>query len=87
MTTQNAVYQPGDIVPASGLYDVFHDRLDGHEHALPHQVTAVQGTRFPPCRACHDHVRFRLNQEAVPVETHDLFRLSGIPGADSGGHP
>ena len=40
MTGASEVYQPGDAVPACGIYVVFHDSLDGHEHAHPHQVTA-----------------------------------------------
>ena len=39
MTGASEVYQPGDAVPASGIYVVFHDSLDGHECAHPHQVT------------------------------------------------
>ena len=74
MTDENEVYQPGDAVPASGIYDVFHDSLDGHEHAHPHQVMALRGTQFPPCRACHTHVRFRLHREAEHIDTHDLLR-------------
>jgi hypothetical protein len=54
MANDGEVYQPGNLVPDSGIYNVFHDRLDGHEHAHPHQVTAIRGTHFPPCRACHD---------------------------------
>src|SRR5271165_5020958 len=53
-------FKPGDKVPASGIYDVIHDRLDGDDHALPHQITAIAGTLFPPCRVCRDWVGFRL---------------------------
>ena len=74
MTNDRELYQPGDTVPDSGIYDVFHDRLDGHEHAHSHQVTAIGGTLFPPCRACHGHVRFQLHRKADHIETHDLFR-------------
>jgi hypothetical protein len=56
MTDERELYKPGDTVPESGIYDVFHDSLDGHEHAHPHQVTAIRGVLFPPCRACHAHV-------------------------------
>ena len=40
MTGASEVYQQGDAVPASGICDVFHDSLDGHEHAQPRQVTS-----------------------------------------------
>lgn len=53
MTNQRQVYQPGDTVPESGIYNVVHDTLDGHEHAHPHQVTAIRGATFPPCCVCH----------------------------------
>ena len=74
MTNEGEVYQPGEVVPASGIYDVFHDRLDGHEHAHPHQVTAIRGNHFPQCRACLAGVRFRLHRQADDVESHDFFR-------------
>jgi hypothetical protein len=74
MTDERELYKPGDTVPESGIYDVFHDSLDGHEHAHLHEVTAIRGMRFPPCRACHAYVRFRLQHPADHVDTHDLFQ-------------
>jgi hypothetical protein len=74
MTDECQQYKPGDTVPESGIYDVFHDSLDGHEHAHPHEVTAIRGKLFPPCRACHAHVRFRLHHPPAIVDRHDLFR-------------
>lgn len=67
-------FKPGDKVPASGIYDAFHDRLDGDDHALPHQITAIAGTLFPPCRVCREWVGFRLHRAAEHVEAHHLFR-------------
>ncbi len=67
-------FKPGDKVPASGIYEVIHDRLDGDDHALPHQITAIAGTLFPPCRVCREWVGFRLHRAAERVETHHLFR-------------
>ena len=43
MTGASEVFQPGDAVPVSGIYDVFHDSLDGHEHAHPHEATNKEG--------------------------------------------
>jgi len=74
MTTKSDVFKPGDTVPSSGIYDVDHDKLDGDDHAQPHQVTALHGEIFPPCRCCQDLVRFRLNQAAEHVLTHDHFK-------------
>jgi hypothetical protein len=74
MTTKSDEFKPGEKAPASGVYDVNHDSLDGDDHALPHQVTVLVETVFPPCRGCNDGVRFRLHQAAEHVGTHDLFR-------------
>jgi len=67
-------YKPGDRVPVSGIYDVTHDRLDGDDHALPHQVTAIAGKVFPPCRWCGREVRFRLHHAAFHVDADVHFR-------------
>lgn len=66
-------FSPGQMVPISGIYDVLHDSLDGDDHALPHQVTAIAGKVFPPCRGCHGSVRFRLHQAAEHLEEHHHF--------------
>ena len=66
--------KPGDKAPLSGIYDVIHDKLDGDDHALPHQVTAVEGEKFPQCRGCHALVRFRLHRAAEHIDTHENFR-------------
>jgi hypothetical protein len=68
-------FKPGDKVPISGIYDVVHDKLDGDDHAHLHQVTAISGKVFPPCRGCHGEVRFRLHQAAEHVEAHDHFNF------------
>jgi len=73
VTTEIDEFKPGEKVPASGIYDVIHDRLDGDEHAHPHQVTAIAGTVFPPCRGCKGSVRFRLRQAAEHLDAHDHF--------------
>jgi len=62
-------YEPGDIVPESGIYDVVHDK--GHKQ--PHQVTAIKDKRFPPCRGCQHGVRFRENQQAIHLHDHPDF--------------
>lgn len=67
-------FKPGDKIPTSGIYDVFHDRLDGDYHAHPHQVLAVAGEVFPHCRGCRGGARFRLHQAAEYVDAHHLFR-------------
>ena len=74
MATKVEEFKPGDKVRASGIYDVIHDKLDGDDHAQPHQVTAVYGTIFPPCRGCHGEVRFRLHLAAEHIEAHGHFK-------------
>ncbi len=75
MAKEKDEFKPGEKVPASGIYDVIHDKLDGDDHAHPHQVTAVSGTVFPPCRGCHGGVRFRLHLAAEHIEAHGHFKL------------
>jgi hypothetical protein len=77
MTKNLEEFKPGEKVPTSGIFDVIHDKLDGDHHALPHQVTAIAGKIFPPCRGCHGSVRFRLYQAAEHVEDHHHFK-SGL---------
>jgi hypothetical protein len=67
-------FKPGDKVPVSGIYDVVHDKLDGEDHALPHQVTAIAGKVFPPCRWCGAEVRFHLHSDARHVEADTHFK-------------
>jgi hypothetical protein len=80
MASETGVFGPGDKVPASGIYDVIHDKLDGDEHAHPHQVTAIAGSVFPPCRGCQGSVKFRLHRAAEHLDEHDHF----VPRAQSG---
>ncbi len=73
MANNDDVFEPGEKVPTSGIYDVIHDKLDGEDHAHPHQLTVMSGTVFPPCRGCKGSVRFRLHQAAEHLEEHDHF--------------
>jgi hypothetical protein len=63
------LHRQGSIVPESGVYEVIHDK----GHAQKHEVTCIEGRRFPPCRTCHDAVQFRLVRGAVHIENHHLF--------------
>lgn len=74
MANNGEVLKPGDRVPASGIYEVIHDKLDGDDHAHAHQVTAIAGTVFPPCRGCHGGVRFQLHLAAEHIEAHGHFK-------------
>ena len=70
MGHERSAYQPGEIVPSSGIYTAVHV-----EHRNPHDVVAIQGEQFPTCRLCKNEVRFHI-ATLVPHMTHD-FDLSG----------
>ena len=63
-------FTPGQIVPASGIYTAVHE-----EHRPRHEIVAVKGEEFPPCRLCKGEVRFYIAR-LVPHMTHD-FDLTG----------
>ncbi|WOD18974.1 YjzC family protein [Paraburkholderia kirstenboschensis] len=63
------VFKPGDKVPNSGIYIVTHDT----EHAKNHEVTCVYGKKFPPCKGCGNHPRFKLKYKALHIESNDNF--------------
>lgn len=62
-------YEPGDIVPESGIYRVTHDL----RHAEPHEVTCIEGRRFPPCKGC-DHPKFVLIRAAKHIAGQRSFK-------------
>lgn len=68
-------YSPGEKIPASGIYEVTHDKLDGDDHAQQQRVTLIAGNIFPHCKVCSEWVRFRLHQAAENVETATHFVL------------
>ena len=74
MANQNDEFKPGDTAPVSGIYDVIHDTLDGQEHTHSHQITAIRGKVFPPCRACQNWVRYRLHLAAEHIDDHEHFK-------------
>ena len=52
-------YEPGEIVPQSGVYRITHDPT----HAdMPHEVTVIKGRRFPTKR------RRAVTRRATPVQ-------------------
>jgi hypothetical protein len=62
-------YKPGDTVPESGIYKVRHDP----KHAGNHEVTCIEGERFPPCRSC-PHPTFELVRKAVHIKEQRSFK-------------
>ena len=62
-------HRVGSKVPESGVYEVIHD----DNHAQRHEVTCIEGKRFPPCRTCGENVEFRLVRAANHIEGHSAF--------------
>lgn len=66
------VFQPGDLVPESGVYTVVHDH-----HRQRHTAAIFKGRHFPQCARCGDKVRFLLLQRATLIlEDVDFKQLS-----------
>ena len=70
----DALYRPGDIVSANGIYRVTHD-----EHRLMHEVTLTEGMRFPMCVKCESRVRFTLvrsiRREVIPFKSGQILTV------------
>jgi hypothetical protein len=60
------IFNIGDSVRKSGIYDVLHD----NHHPQKHQGTCVYGKTFPPCRGYKNRVQFQLAVGAVHI-IHD----------------
>ncbi len=71
--TKEREFKPGERVEISGIYDVFHDKIDGEHHAQQHQVIVMAGTVFPRCKGCGEWVRFRLSQAAEYIDKDPHF--------------
>jgi hypothetical protein len=75
MKVDTELLKPGDAVPASGIYHVTHDKIDGVHHAHPHKVIALRGDTLPACRGCLNRARYRMFEAAERVEAHEHFRV------------
>jgi len=71
--TKETEFKPGEKAKATGVYNVFHDQIDGEHHAQPHQVIVMAGTVFPRCKGCLEWVRFRLAQQAEYIDKDPHF--------------
>jgi hypothetical protein len=73
--TQSRQYVPGDVVPATGMYLVYHQG-----HRLHHEVLVFAGQIFPVCRKCGDAVRFvQTLAISSPEVLHPLAADSDFP--------
>jgi len=64
-------FQPGEVVPESGVYTVLHD---GHRER--HSATIFKGGRFPRCARCGTAVRFVLARSAALISEDTDFKPS-----------
>jgi len=55
------IFQPGDSVPASGVYSVVHSS----PHAPVQREMFFEGGRFPTCPNCPAGVAYRLESPCV----------------------
>lgn len=63
------VFQPGEVVPESGVYTVLHD---GHRER--HPATIFHGGHFPQCARCGKAVRFVLSRPAALISEDVDFK-------------
>jgi len=65
-------HRQGSLVPASGVYEVIHDK--NQHNVQRHEVTCIEGRKFPPCRGCGKNVEFRAVKLATHIEDHQHFK-------------
>ncbi len=78
-------HKTGSVIPASGIYRVYHDA-----HRLPHEVTLIEGYKFPRCQKCSSSVEFEAIAlaelwKAGPTRTiilHELPEIAADAKAD-----
>jgi hypothetical protein len=63
-------FRPGEAVPCSGVYLVFHR----DDHGGEREVVLLSRDRFPACTVCQDAVRFELAHDAPYIYDDNDFR-------------
>jgi len=66
-------YKPGEIVPGTGVYKIYHNA-----HRLMHEAALIENSLFPKCRKCKDAVRFVLarptrGKSVLPFRSTELL--------------
>lgn len=64
-------FQVGKVIPASGVYKVFHSDHQAQE------VTLREGETFPPCHQCGNKTYFECLRE-VPVIDEDDYEFKVV---------
>jgi hypothetical protein len=63
------VFNSGDVVRHTGIYEVIHD---GH-HRTAHEVVMHVGDFFPACDTCDDRVKFKVIRTAPYIFDDEDF--------------
>lgn len=58
-------FKSGDLVPASGVYEVFHST----PHVIGGREMYFEGSRFPKCESCGAGTLYRLESPCVPMQS------------------
>jgi len=71
---RTARFKPGQTVPHTGVYKIYHSR-----HHLMHEATFIEQTRFPRCKKCTNAVRFVLSRSirakyVLPFRSTELLK-------------
>lgn len=65
-------YRPGQRVPTSGIYKVNHDS----HHTEQHEITAVKGEPFPPCRGCSRDATYTIVRAAHHLKEDPILNAA-----------
>jgi hypothetical protein len=73
------IFEAGQKVIQSGIYEVFHGRHDVDIVSFRHLAVCISGHIFPSCKICGDSPTFRLHQRVPFIEHMDLFKDTSAP--------
>lgn len=67
-------FRPGERVPRSGLYRVYHNA-----HRLMHEAALLTGDPFPGCKQCGPAVRFEFirrlhDRDILPFRSGEILQ-------------
>ena len=68
-SSNSKLFNPGDAVRESGIYEVVHDNA----HRSAHEVVMIHGDHFPDCDTCDARVRFKLLRTAPYIFSDEDF--------------